>query len=225
MLETHLNMFDAVVIGIMALSCLFAFFRGLVREILSLAAWIGAGFIAIYYYPGVSTKLEMHFKSATVAKTISIIGVYIIALVVLSLINMIVIKSFKSGSEAGVLDSILGLMFGAFRGALILSLGFFMVSVWLPERDYPDWLKNSVTRPYVEQGAVILAKVTPQYLRGISNLEHRANEEIKATTANQYDNEEPSADKPADNVTRDDSGYSRDNARQLDRLIDSTNRQ
>ena len=34
MIETHLNVFDAGVIGIMALSCLFAFFRGFVREVL-----------------------------------------------------------------------------------------------------------------------------------------------------------------------------------------------
>ena len=42
MIETHLNLFDATVLGILALSCLFAFFRGFVREILSLGAWIGA---------------------------------------------------------------------------------------------------------------------------------------------------------------------------------------
>ena len=58
MIETHLNILDASVIGIMVLSCLFAFFRGLVREVLSLSAWVGAGIVTLYYFPAVAEKLH-----------------------------------------------------------------------------------------------------------------------------------------------------------------------
>ncbi len=64
MIETHLNIFDAAVLGIMALSCLFAFYRGFVREVLSLGAWIGAGIITIYYFPQVAEKLQPHFQKS-----------------------------------------------------------------------------------------------------------------------------------------------------------------
>jgi membrane protein required for colicin V production len=101
MVEAHLNIFDAVVLGIMGLSCLFAFFRGLVREILSLAAWVGAGIITIYYFPAASAKLAPHFKSAAVSAGIATVGLYIGALAVFGIINMFLIKSIKSGGEAG----------------------------------------------------------------------------------------------------------------------------
>ena len=47
MIETQLSIFDAVVLGILVVCCLFAFFRGFVREILSLGAWIGAAGLLI----------------------------------------------------------------------------------------------------------------------------------------------------------------------------------
>jgi membrane protein required for colicin V production len=174
MVSTHINLFDAAVIGILILSCLFAFYRGFVREILSLGAWIGAGIVTIYYFPVMAEKLQPHFKSAVIAAGFGTVGIYIVALICFSIVNMFILKFVKSGSDVGMLDNILGLIFGAFRGALIVSLGFFLLSLAMPEKEYPDWLKQARTRPYAEKGAVMLVKIAPEYLREISSLEKKA---------------------------------------------------
>src|SRR4051812_23214136 len=132
MVSTHINLFDVAVIGILLLSCLFAFFRGFVREILSLGAWIGAGIVTIYYFPAMAEKLQPHFKSAVVAAGFGTLAIYIVALIGFSIINMFILKFVKSGSDVGMLDNMLGLFFGAFRGALIVSLGFFLISIAIP---------------------------------------------------------------------------------------------
>lgn len=212
-MEAHFNNFDYVVLGIMALSCLFAFFRGLVREILSLVAWIGAGIITVYYFPMAAEKMQPYFKNPAMAAAIGGTGLYIVALMGFAIINMLIIKTIRSGGESGMLDNLLGLVFGGLRGAFIISLGFFLLTMALPDKEYPIWVKDAVTRPYVEKGAMLLAKAAPDYLHDLASMQKRAAERLQA-----QHNGQPTEE----NSDRDENGYSRATSRQLDRLIDST---
>ncbi|MDE2630702.1 MAG: CvpA family protein [Alphaproteobacteria bacterium] len=216
----HINGFDDVVFGIMLFSCLFAFFRGLVREILSLIAWIGAGAVTIHYFPAAAGKLHASFRSPVAADIISIAGIYLAALMGFALVNMVIVKSIKSGEGGGVLDNLLGLGFGALRGALILSLGYFLLSIALPKAEYPAWLTQSVTRPYLEKGALLLAQAAPETLRGISSLQQKALGKAQGAqpTPNSA-NDSATGRPPQDNL-----GYSNSSTQQLNRLMDSTER-
>ena len=202
MIETHLNIFDCVVIGIMVLSCLFAFFRGLVKEILSLVGWIGAGVITLAYYAPIAEKLQDHVRPASLAHGVAAIGLYIVALMGFALINMVILKTIRQGAEGGMLDNMLGLIFGALRGAFIISLGFFLITTMIPQDEYPDWIKESITHTYAEKGAIVLASLAPESLREISSLQKEATQRIRERQQQQEE----------------DSGYNRDSANQLDRL-------
>ena len=210
---TYLNVFDCVVIGIMLLSCLFAFFRGFVREILSLGAWIGAAIVTLYYFPEAAEKLQPHFKSPVVAAGVGTLAIYITALICFSILNMFILKFVKQGSDVGMLDNLLGLAFGAFRGAFIIALGFFMITMALPQDEYPSWITHSRTHPFAEKGAVMLARIAPDYLREISSLQKKAEEEAHAIRK--------SREQPVEEEENG-SGYSPRSARQLDRLIESS---
>ena len=219
MIETHLNIFDVIVLAIMLLSCIFAFFRGFVREVLALGAWAGAAIVTMYYFPDATKWLKPHFKSDIAAAGMATLAIYTLALICFSLINGLIVKFVKRGSEIGMLDNFMGLFFGAARGALILSLGYFMLTIALPEKEYPAWLKQSVTRPYVEAGAIKLAKVAPEYLREISTLQKRAAGEIeKQKTIPSVADEEPVEHLPSS----EDTGYSKSGASQLNRLIENS---
>ena len=50
---TSINPTDIAVIVILLLSALLAFARGLVREVLSVGAWVGAAFAMLYLFPHV----------------------------------------------------------------------------------------------------------------------------------------------------------------------------
>lgn len=169
-IQTSLNVFDAIVITVMLISCLHAFFRGFVREVLSLSAWALAGVVTLYFFPTVAQHLQPKFKSAVVAAGFSTLGIYTLALMGFSLLNSIILRFIKSGTDVGLLDNTLGLIFGALRGAFILSLGFFVMTISIPEEEYPDVVKRSLSLPYVEKGAIMLAKVSPHYLRDLSPL-------------------------------------------------------
>jgi uncharacterized membrane protein required for colicin V production len=117
-----------------------------------------------------------HFKSETMAAGAAVIGLYIAALFAFSIVNWMIIKVIKQGGEAGMLDNLLGLGFGALRGAFIVSLGFFLLTIVMPEDEdaMPKWLKESATRPYVAKSTAILVSAAPEYLQDISSLQKKA---------------------------------------------------
>lgn len=165
MISTNFSYFDAAVIGVLLLSCLVAVFRGFVKEVLSLGAWIGAGLVTIYFFPDLAKALKPHFKSEVSAAGVATLSLYVGSLLTFSLINAVIFRFLKEGSDVGILDNMLGLIFGFFRGGFIVSLGFLLLSMAMKEDEYPEWVKEARTLPYVEKGAIALARVAPDYLQ------------------------------------------------------------
>lgn len=176
MIEAQFTYFDATVLSIMGLSCLFAFFRGFVKEILSLGAWIGAGIVTLYFFRDVAGMIQPHVKKEMVAGGLAALGLYVTSLICFSMINSLIMRMVKEGGDIGILDNTLGLIFGAFRGAFVISLGYFLLMTVMTEKNAPEWLKTAHTRPYAEQGAIILGKAAPDYLVELTSLKDRIQE-------------------------------------------------
>jgi len=223
MVEAHvINIFDAIVVGILLLSCIFAFYRGFVREVLSLSAWVGAGIVTLYYFPAVADKLHPYFKKQDAAAAIGALALFVVALIGFSVINTLIMKFLKKGTDVGMLDNLLGLAFGAVRGVFILSLGYFLLTIAIPdEKQYPQWLQKSTTRPYIEKGAIALAKAAPDYLREISSLQKKAMAKVQGERTDSAASSEP-VEEPAKDEN---AGYKKSSTSQLDRLMDSGNGQ
>lgn len=171
MVETALNMFDVVVISVVGLSALLSFFRGFVREIFSLGAWIFAGIITLYSFPHVTSLIQPHVKNPIFASGFASMGTFIISFLLISIFSSMLMKFMKSGSDIGVLDNLLGLGFGFFRGALLLSLGYFLMSKMMEEKEYPEFIQTAITRPYVAIGGRLIEKVAPNYLSTLLSAE------------------------------------------------------
>lgn len=187
MVDAQLNYFDMTIYGIMALSCIFAFFRGFVKEILSLIAWIGAAFITVRFFPEASEKLQPHFSKPLVASIVATLSLYFGSLLAFAIFNRIIIKVLKSGTEIGWFDNFLGLAFGALRGAFIISLGYLLITVVIKDENRPDWLEKAKTRPYVEKGALMLANIAPKYVEELSNMQQQAKEKAQDSAAGMTD--------------------------------------
>lgn len=170
MLETSLNIFDLIVLCVVGLSALLSFFRGFIREVLSLGAWVGASIITLYAFPYVAEWIGPQIKSPMVASGLGAMLTFMSALIVISIINGVLLKYVKTGSDVGLLDNMLGLVFGAARGGLLVAIGYFIMSVVLNEKDYPEWVQKAYSKPYAEKAAAWVAKVAPSYMNDISPL-------------------------------------------------------
>ena len=167
-MNESMNMFDLVVFGVVGLSALLSFFRGFLREVLSLGAWMGAGVITLYAFPHVATFMEPHIGSEGIANGFAAMGTFMLSLLGISVFNSLLLRYTKNRSEIGLLDNGLGLLFGIFRGALLVSLGFFSMHLVMQEDQKPKWLEHSIAAPYAQKGAAIIASVAPDYLKNLN---------------------------------------------------------
>ena len=77
---------DAVVLAVLALSALLAFSRGLVREVLSLGAWVGAIFAAVWALPRVRPQVHQWIGESPWVDPVAFALVFIVSLIVLSIV-------------------------------------------------------------------------------------------------------------------------------------------
>ena len=78
---------DLVVLAVLAVSALLAFLRGLVREVLGLAAWVGAIFAGVWALPRVRPQFQEWLGTSPWVDPVAFAVVFIISLIVLMLIS------------------------------------------------------------------------------------------------------------------------------------------
>ena len=113
-----MTIFDYVVIGIVGLSLLFGLWRGVVSEIVALAAW----FIGIYAAVEHGALAgEMVFSGVADPSMRALAGcvlIFVGVLVAMSLVRWAV-RNMVKALGLSVSDRLLGMVFGLVRGALI----------------------------------------------------------------------------------------------------------
>lgn len=179
MVETSFNWLDLGVFSVLALSILLSFVRGFVRELLSLGTWIGAMVITLYTFPQTLTFIKAYISTEVIAGGLAATGTFMLSLIALSVLNMFLMKFLRKGRDIGMLDNCLGIVFGLIRAAALLSLGYVILTLVVSEKDMPQWLESSKTRPYVAYGAQMLVQMAPSYMNDISPL-GKADEEKQA---------------------------------------------
>jgi len=139
--------FTAVDVGVAVLvliSAILATARGFTREILSLATWAGAAAIAAYMYFYHSDLAAKYFAEPLVATGVTVIGTFLVALIVLHLLTMW-IGDLVVDSRVGPLDRTLGFVFGAARGVLICIVAAVFANFLFPK--LPDMVAEAKSYP------------------------------------------------------------------------------
>src|ERR1700676_3248115 len=93
---------DLAVLGLMFVSGLLAFSRGLVREVLSIGAWLGAAVAAITFLPAVRPLLAPYLPSPEWVDPASYIILFLVSLIVLSLIAKTIGGAVRSSAIGGI---------------------------------------------------------------------------------------------------------------------------
>ena len=94
-----MNYLDIIVLAVIALSALFAFARGFVKEALSIGAWIGAGLIALYGLPHARPFAKQFIANPTLAEIAAGAALFIVSLIVLSLVTSVIARRSRTRSR------------------------------------------------------------------------------------------------------------------------------
>ena len=61
-----------------------------------------------------------------------------------------------------MLDRVLGMAFGAARGAVIVSAAYLGLTIALAPEEQPEWIRDALVLPYVQEGAGLLQRFVPE---------------------------------------------------------------
>jgi membrane protein required for colicin V production len=159
-----LTLFDAGVIAVVGLSALSALVRGAASEILGLASWLGAAVAAFLAVPYATPLVRPAVANPAVADALAFGGVFLVALLALKLVGGVIARSV-AGSAVGPLDKLLGLAFGAARGALLVCAAYLVASYLIKPELQPDWVNQAYLIEPVRDGAVALERLLPEAYR------------------------------------------------------------
>lgn len=155
-----MGMIDIVVLLTLLISGIFALYRGLVRELLGLTAWVLAALGALYGLAFVRPFFRKIISNATIA---DIVGAGVLALVILvicTLVNAYVTSKLRKSALSG-LDRLLGFFFGLLRGALLIVVVYFGASMLMSKTEMQKYEEKNFTVPFIQKGTEGLEKILP----------------------------------------------------------------
>ena len=135
---------DYAILIVIGLSTVISLIRGFAKEAMSLVVWFAAFFIASQFYQDLAvhlTQMDDEMLRNGVAIAILFIATLILGALVNYVLGQLVSKTGLSGT-----DRVLGLCFGALRGALIVSALLFFLDAFTGASSQ-DWWTGSELVP------------------------------------------------------------------------------
>ncbi|WP_208441093.1 CvpA family protein [Bartonella raoultii] len=144
-----ITVLDGIVVAVILFSAFLAMLRGFSREVLSLVSWAIAAVATLFLFKPVLPFFEQYLSNKMIALITTLVTIFIIVLIITSIITM-KISDFIIDSRIGILDRIIGFIFGVFRGLFIVVIGILLLNALVKPENQANWLKNATTKPILD---------------------------------------------------------------------------
>lgn len=146
--------FDYAVLTVISVSVLLGLWRGVVSEILALAAWVAAFLVARLVAVDVANALTGQIAEPGLRLAVAYVLVFVCVLLVFAMARMLISLLLKAVG-LGLLDRLLGAAFGVLRGVLVVLVVVLVAGMTpLPKA---EWWREAMLSPPLET-TVIAAK-------------------------------------------------------------------
>ncbi len=153
---------DYTILIFLLLSVLIGFFQSLLREVLSLLAWIISLFIALFFLEAFANSV---FKTAIpytdLRYTASLTSLFVFTFLIMSVINYLLLNTFGR-HKPSFFERLTSIPLGAMRGCVMVVLIVLMAG--LTKLPTFSWWQTSLLLPYFETIAILLVKWLPSEL-------------------------------------------------------------
>jgi membrane protein required for colicin V production len=156
-----LTFLDAGLLTLAFISGLLAMYRGLSREVLSILSWVAGAAAGVMLYNGQPALGADIGRQTGLPPQVAQIAIAAIAgLIVLIIVELITsrISDAVLDSQVGMIDRVLGFIFGALRGFLIVVIFYAGLLFFVPDLDTRyEWVGKSISLPQVRGTATSLS--------------------------------------------------------------------
>ena len=161
-------MFDVIILVLVFISALFAFFRGFSLELLSISVWIISFFVSYAYGINLINFFNKIINNILISTAISYVVVFTIIFVIFSFLTR-KFSVFIKDSYVGLIDKSLGFIFGILRGYVIVSLCFFLF----------DYFYNGKRLEFIESSKIIpVIKITNNEIFRFLKIDNKYSENL-----------------------------------------------
>ena len=153
--------FDYAVLGVIGLSMTLGGFRGLVREMISLAGWIAAAVLASTFASQLAGWIPASVSTPVLRVALAFVIVFLAVVLAFALAGWLLSVLIKAAG-LGLADRILGATFGLARGMLIVLVAVMLAGLTVLPKE-SAWREAALSGPL--ETAVVAAKpLLPQEL-------------------------------------------------------------
>ena len=161
---------DYVILAVIAVSVLIGLWRGMVSEILALVVWLGALWASWQFGVVVAAYLPVALRDPAVRLLCAWVLIFVVVLIFGAVLGWL-LRLLVRGTGLGGTDRMLGMLFGATRGLLIVTLAVLLAGMTpLPRA---AWWRQSQLIPTFQRAAQALqSRLPPRVAKFVSYASH-----------------------------------------------------
>jgi membrane protein required for colicin V production len=156
-----MNWADYLIVIVIALSMLIGLWRGLLREVISLATWIAAFAIAFLFAEDGATHLAPYLDIPSLRVAAAFGGLFLATLLLGGLVGIVASQLVDYTGLTGT-DRVLGMIFGLGRGAVVIAI--LVLAAGLTPLPKDPWWQQSQLLPHFQETALRLRGWLPPEL-------------------------------------------------------------
>ena len=161
--QLGITVFDVAVIAVAVFGAVIGMSSGFAHAVMFIGSWIGAGWLAWRFAKVIQPEVEQVVGSTELAYFISMLAVFVAALIVLVMLTNALSRSIRS-SPLGRPDRILGAGFGVLCAWVALGVAFLFYG-YLGPRALPPAVEGAATFPMIKEMATFVEPYLPTGFR------------------------------------------------------------
>jgi membrane protein required for colicin V production len=157
---------DTCILVIILASMLISFFRGFIREAISLVVWVAAVVFGMMFADSLGGHFAAHIDSPTMRFILAFITIFI-GVIVLGMVVNAVVRMLLDKTGLSIFDRLLGVIFGFARGVLVVAMLLMFVGMSAMKND--TWVKDSWTAKTLHPLVGWLDGFVPEHVSQVSS--------------------------------------------------------
>jgi len=157
-----MNPFDTFIIILFGYCLIRGFFRGLIKELSSIAGVLTGFYCGYTYYGDVAKRLAVWIHNQAYSNILGFLLIFCCVFIIISVLGVI-IKYLMNIAFLGWIDRIGGIIFGVVKAVLISSILLIVLTAFLPKG--ASLISESVLSPRVSHIAEIMSTSIPKDIK------------------------------------------------------------